>query len=96
MVRTRIQKIEPNYFKNGMFSGTFFFNLPALPGSYEAHTVVTDHNAKPIGMLRWSWIQTAALSYDPVILRIIRHEAPFPSQRGKLHSGWLKLHNQKI
>ena len=41
MVRSRIQKIEYKYFKDKIFKGSFFFNLPPLPGSYEAHTVIS-------------------------------------------------------
>ena len=111
MVRSRIQKIEYKYFKDKIFKGSFFFNLPPLPGSYEAHTVISgkhifllqvfykflsDRNARPIGLLRWAWTQESSRSYDPVILRILHHEVPFPRHTAKMHSGWIKLHNQKI
>ena len=111
MVRSRIQKIEYKYFKDKIFKGSFFFNLPPLPGSYEAHTVISgkhmfllqefykypsDRNARPIGLLRWAWIQESSRSYDQVIFRILHHEVPFPRHTAKMHSGWIKLHNQKI
>lgn len=40
-VRNRIELIKPSYFKDGKLNASFIFNLPSLPGSYEAHTVIT-------------------------------------------------------
>ena len=72
------------------------FRLPVISGSYEGRTVLTDKDARPIGLLRWGWRQQVAEddleNHLKVISKVIHHQQPFQAFHGFMDSSWLNFH----
>ena len=89
----RIERIPQNTFKDGNVTGHTVFRLPVIAGSYEARTVLTDRDARPIGLLRWAWRQVVdeqqVDEHMKTISNVIHRRAPFGDRFQQLDSSWL-------
>ena len=72
------------------------FRLPAVAGSYEGRTVITDRDARPIGLFRWGWRQTPheqEIEEHLTVIKKVIHKAPpyaiVPWQ--ELDSSWMEF-----
>jgi len=71
------------------------FRLPVIAGSYEGRTVITDRDARPIGLLRWGWTQIVSENnveqHMKTISNVIHRKAPFGEHFQQIDNSWLEF-----